>query len=99
MLGYGIGDQFFRVLGWVVGLVLVATIVLGVTGQNTSPPWGERRIGIWYSLDMLLPIIQLRKAHYDIDLKGFARYYFYFHKLMGYLLGYVLTGWLSGLTK
>ena len=44
-------------------------------------PWG-----IAYSLDMLLPIIKLRDMHYEIDLSGWARYYFYAHKLAGYVL-------------
>ena len=98
-MGYGIGHRYFWSLRWVVGLVLVATIVLGVTGQNTPPRWGEKRIGIWYSFDMLLPIIELRKAHYDVDLKGFARYWFYFHKLMGYVLASFLIAGLAGLTS
>jgi hypothetical protein len=48
---------------------------------------------------MLLPIIQLRKMHYDIDLSGWARYYFYFHKIMGYVLGSFLIVGVSGLVK
>ena len=98
-IGYGIGLRYFRALYWVVGLVLIATIVLRVTGQDTPRRWGEERIGIWYSFDTLLPIIQLRKAHYDIDLEGFARYWFYFHKLMGYVLASFLIAGLAGLTK
>ena len=41
---------------------------------------------ISYSFDMLLPIIRLRESHYQVDLKTWARYYFYFHKIMGYVL-------------
>jgi hypothetical protein len=48
---------------------------------------------------MLLPIIQLRKEHSDIDLDGAAQYYFYFHKIMGYVLASFLIAGLSGLTK
>ena len=51
------------------------------------------------SLDTLLPIFQLRKEHYDIDLEGFARYWFYGHKLMGYVLASFLIAGLAGLTK
>ena len=39
-----------------------------------------------YSLDMLLPGIKLRNYHYDeVKLTGWARYYFYFHIVMGYV--------------
>jgi hypothetical protein len=48
---------------------------------------------------MLLPFITLRKAHDDVDLEGFARYYFYFHKVMGFVLGSFLLAGLSGITK
>jgi hypothetical protein len=55
--------------------------------------------GIAYSLDMLLPIMKLREGHADIDLKGWARYWFYLDKLMGYVLASFLIAGLSGLTK
>jgi len=55
--------------------------------------------GIAFSFDMLLPIVKLRDYHYTVDLKGWARYYFYFHKLMGYLLASFLIAGLTGLTK
>jgi hypothetical protein len=57
-------------------------------------PWG-----ISYSFDLLLPIIRLRDSHYAIELKAPARYYFYFHKIMGYLLASFLIAGVSGLTK
>lgn len=53
----------------------------------------------FYSLDLLLPIIELHKPHYDIVLDGVARYYFAFHKLMGYVLASFLVAGLAGLTK
>jgi hypothetical protein len=71
-------------------------IVLRVSeqGRRHGMPYG-----IAYSIDMLLPIIQLRKMHYDIDLDGWARYYFYFHKIMGYVLGSFLVVGISGLVQ
>jgi uncharacterized protein YjbI with pentapeptide repeats len=96
-IGYGHGHRFFWALYWVIGLTLIGTVVLGVTGQNQRDD--GKRIGIWYSLDMLLPIIQLRKTHYDIDLECFARYWFYGHKLMGYVLASFLIAGLAGLTR
>lgn len=52
-----------------------------------------------YSFDILLPIIRLRDAHYAINLEGFARYYFYIHRLLGWVLGAFLVVGISGLTK
>ena len=54
---------------------------------------------ISYSFDMLLPIIRLRESHYQVDLTTWARYYFYFHKIMGYVLASFLLAGLAGLTK
>ena len=49
---------------------------------------------------MLLPIIQLRKKNYEIELHGrWRRYYFYVHKIMGYVLASFLIAGLAGLTK
>ena len=55
--------------------------------------------GLVYSFDLLLPLIKLREQHYKIELAGWARYYFYLHKLMGYILASFLIASLSGLTK
>ncbi|MDH5639503.1 MAG: hypothetical protein OEZ04_13535, partial [Nitrospinota bacterium] len=58
--------------------------------------------GIAYSLDMLLPIVKLRSLHYskEFDLVNhWARWYFYFHQLMGWALALFLAAGLSGLTK
>jgi hypothetical protein len=38
-------------------------MVLRFTGQNQRKD-DSKSIGFWYSLDMLLPFIQLRQAHY-----------------------------------
>jgi len=55
--------------------------------------------GMAYSIDMLLPIIELDKSHYDISLEGWVRVYFYVHKIFGYVLALFLIAGLSGLTK
>lgn len=52
-----------------------------------------------YSLDMLLPGVQLDKHHFDIVLDGGVKYYFYFQGLVGVILGSFLIAGLSGLTK
>jgi hypothetical protein len=48
---------------------------------------------------MLLPIIELHKPHYEMQLEGWVGVYFYAHKVLGYILGLFLIAGLSGLTK
>jgi hypothetical protein len=56
--------------------------------------------GLAYSFDILLPIIRLRECHYKIDLQtSWVRYYFYWHKIMGYVLASFFIAGLSGLAK
>jgi hypothetical protein len=51
------------------------------------------------SFDLLLPIVELDARHYEFVFEGWQRYYFYAHKLMGYVLvSFVIAG-LSGITK
>jgi hypothetical protein len=76
--------------------VLLGALVLRVSGEG---PRNAMPIGLSYSFDMLLPIVRLRDQHYAIDLKGWARYYYYGHKLMGWVLASFLVAGLSGLTK
>jgi hypothetical protein len=92
----GYGHQIERALGWTVGLVIVGAFVLGISGEGRK---NGMPVGLSYSFDMLLPIIKLRDAHYDIDLKGWPRYYFYAHKIAGFVLASFLVAGISGLTR
>ena len=58
-----------------------------------------QKLGFWYSFDMLLPVIRLREKHYGVDLKGWVQYYFYVHKIIGYVLIFFVIAGLTGLTK
>ena len=101
-IGYGYGHRIFFSLNWVLALVIIGTLLLKFTKQErvaahyNKPPM---IIGFFYSLDLLLPIIQLRQRHYEVDLQGPVRYYFYFHQIMGYILASFLITGLSGLTQ
>ena len=46
-----------------------------------------------------LPIIGRREKNYQIDLQGRVQCYFYFHKVMGFMLASFLIAGISGLTK
>jgi uncharacterized protein YjbI with pentapeptide repeats len=94
VIGYGYYPQF--AIFWVIGLVMAGAIVLRASGEGRR---NGMPFGLAYSFDILLPIIRLRDRHYQIDLKTWARYYFYGHKIMGYVLASFLIAGLSGLTK
>ena len=93
-IGYGYRTRY-AVL-WVAGFIILGAIVLRVSGEGLR---NRMPFGIAFSFDMLLPIVKLREYHYSVDLRGWARYYFYFHKVMGYVLASFLIAGLSGLTK
>ncbi len=99
LLKYLIGYKYRIWLSaiWGAVLVLIGAIVVRLTKQG--PANGIGKWGILYSFDMLLPIVKLREEHYERDFIGGARYYFYFHKIMGYVLVSFLIVGLAGLTK
>jgi hypothetical protein len=93
----GHGYKVYRALYWILGFVVLGAVVLRVSGEG---PRNKMPIGLSYSLDTLIPIVRLREYHYNhVDLAGWARYYFYFHQIMGYVLASFLIAGLSGLTK
>lgn len=93
-IGYGYG--YFWALVWVAFLVLLGFANLRFHDERS----GLERLGFWYSLDMLLPVIRLREDHYKVDLQNKqVRYHFYLHKIIGYLLTFFVLAGLSGLTE
>jgi hypothetical protein len=94
LIGYGYYP--YRSGWWVLGFVALGMGVLWVSGEGRR---NGMPVGASYSFDMLLPLVQLRPKHYDIDLDGWPRYYFYVHKIVGWALASFLVAGLSGLTK
>ncbi len=94
VIGYGYGWGYFRALVWSAVLVVFGT---GLLYWKKEEDKDGIKLGFWYSLDMLLPIIQLRERHYTLDLDNkCARYYFYVHKILGYaLISFVFAGLLG----
>ena len=96
----GYGYHKFWSMYWALGFLISGTLLLWLSGQggrvsrHYSLPYG-----IFYSFDFLLPIIRLREKHYQIDLRGWIRYYFYVHRIMGYVLASFLIAGISGLVK
>ena len=90
------GYQLWRAALWAIFFVALGALVFRRTleAYNNCMP-----IGLAYSFDMFIPLIKLRERHYKIELSGRARYYFYLHKLAGWVLGSFLVAAVSGLTK
>jgi hypothetical protein len=94
VIGYGYHVE--RAIVAAVLVVLLGATVLRVSGRG---PAHGMPYGLAYSFDMLLPLVKLREEHYKYDLNGWPRYYFYVHKIAGYVLASFLIAGLSGLTK
>jgi uncharacterized protein YjbI with pentapeptide repeats len=101
-IGYGIGKSTFRALYWILLFTLIGTLFC-------MRPKAKKQLEIEgyisfsdyfiYSLDMLLPLIVLRKKNENIELPRLQRIYFYFHKVAGWvLLSFVLAS-LAGITQ
>jgi hypothetical protein len=54
----------------------------GVLKKYTFLEWGA----IFYTVDMFLPLIHLDERHYT-EVEGGVKHYFYFLKVMGYIVG------------
>jgi len=93
-IGYGYRTQYSLI--WAAGFVLLGASLLRLSREG---PRNKMPYGFAFSFDMLIPLVRLREYHYKVDLKGWIRYYFYFHKLMGFVLASFLVAGLSGLTK
>ena len=100
-IGYGYGLWNFLALAWIAGLVVAGTVALHFARKRDRHPIISGFLdSACYSLDMLLPVIRLRERHYtDVDLTTWAKYYFYFQQVMGYVLIFFVIAGLSGLTE
>ena len=103
-IGYGYGLGYFQALRWVLGMVLLGAFFLRINEESylrkTQSENRMERLGLWYSLDMLLPVIRLRQEHYEVDLETqWVRIYFYIHKIIGYVLIFFVISGLTGLTE
>ncbi|MDE0332937.1 MAG: hypothetical protein OXL41_13850 [Nitrospinae bacterium] len=99
VIGYGYGWRKFLALVWIILLVFAGMSVLRIARERDNIVSGYLN-SAFYSLDILLPVIRLRERHYkDVDLTTWARYYFYFHQIMGYVLIFFVIAGLSGLIE
>jgi hypothetical protein len=94
LIGYGY--QLWLAVVWAGGLTILGALIFSKTPEAAE---NHMPYGVVYSFDMLLPIIKLRERNFDIHLDSTARYYFYFHRLAGWILGLFLVAGLTGVTK
>ena len=107
VIGYGIGARYFRALAWAGLFTVIGMVVLWLNstlkGTPAGPEWSP---GLpwcfWASLDEILPLVELNKAHaefVDKKLTGWRQPYFYVHRIIGYVLGSFVIAGLAGLTQ
>ena len=93
----GYGFKLERSLYWVIILTALGMVILTLSDQGPTPHSVLSRF--FYTLDRLLPFIQLDKAYDNVTLTGYTQIYFYLHRILGYFLGFFIIAGLSGLTK
>lgn len=86
---YGYGPGEFRALLWALLLILIGSTF----ARRKGKPWCDC---LWYSIDMLLPGIQLSNGHRELP--DWRRHYFRAHRLVGYALLLLVVAGLTGLT-
>jgi hypothetical protein len=95
LIGYGY--WMWLPIVWTAGFVTAGAYVFRHTNEARS---AHMPYGISYSFDMFLPLIKLRQRHYDLDLEtAWARYYFYVHKVFGWIIGSFILAGIAGFTK
>ena len=96
LIGYGY--QMWLPILWMTVIVAVGAMIFRRDGEAKK----DIKSGpdaAFYSADMFLPLLQLRKSHADVGLEDRTRYYLYFHKVAGWVIGSFLVAGLSGFTK
>lgn len=95
LIGYGF--RYRRSMYWIGALTVSGMAALYWSSEGPSDAtWSFR---FFYTLDMILPIVELDKAYDGVVLTGWIQIYFYFLKIMGFVLGSFIVAGLSGLTK
>lgn len=93
---------------WILIFVVIGTLVAWSTKEDKQAfayymynvPLVKPLNPFLFSIDLLIPVIQLRKANYDVELAGsWQRRYFYVHRIFGYILGIYLVAAFSGTIK
>jgi hypothetical protein len=96
MIGYGY--CMWLPLVWMAGFISLGTIVFKRSREGQQQP-ALPFDALVYSIDTFFPLIEFRKRHQDIDITSGARFYFYGHKLIGWIVTSFIIAGLAGFTK
>ena len=81
-----------QVLCWFVGLVALG----GLFALFSKDPSVRRWMGLWYSLENAVPIIETNERFKDVEHgRPWLRHFFHFQKAFGFVLATVLVGMLA----
>jgi hypothetical protein len=97
LIGYGY--QMWLPIIWTFAFVAVGAVIFHRSSEAQRELLDSSSDAVFYSLDMFLPLLQLRKRHFDIDLGSRVKYYFYLHKVAGWVIGSFIVVGLAGFTK
>jgi cytoskeletal protein CcmA (bactofilin family) len=102
----GYGYKLSLIFWWVFGITAFGAVWLICfkqgPGKDNIKQGGIRNLvkgivdNLFYSFDKLVPIIKLDEWS-TVELAGFVRYYFYLHKIAGYVLSFAIIAWLTGI--
>ena len=89
-LGYGVYP--FRVLYWFVGLVVLGWLFAQFSNERSV----RRGMGLWYSLENALPIIDTNERFRTVDHgRVWLTHFFHIQKAFGFLLATIFVGALT----
>lgn len=89
---YGYG--FWRVAAWMLFFVALGGEVL--RRSNQRPDLDTVVARMFYSFDRLIPVVKLSESHFQPELTGGTRHYFFVHTIAGFVLAAYLIAGLTG---
>jgi hypothetical protein len=90
-VGYGFYPE--RSIWCIIGFTVVGAFIYRRTKQAKVR---GNTLGFCYSFDLLIPLIRLDEENYKVQLSGAPRYYFYFHRIAGWILASFLVAAIAG---
>ena len=97
--GYSVG----RATYWFLAMLILGTFVgycekagLGPVSQNKLDAFFTR---LWFSLDRLIPILELDDRHKTIHPSGVCQLYFHVHRILGLIVVTLIAAGLTGLSN
>ena len=92
--GFGYAPE--RAFWFAAGFVVIGMLVLRATGQGKK---NNMPIGLFFSFSQFIPLVSLDSRFDSVELTGLARWYFYMHKIVGYIIALFIAAALSGLSN